>query len=83
MPDHERISATDDKILAALAALSERVAKNISLLRGRIEIKRMLGAVERGMFASALGVNMRARPMAIYALMESPEQILLCSTGRA
>ena len=34
----------------------------------------MLGAVESGMFASALGANMPARPMTIDALMDSPEQ---------
>ena len=48
----ERGEATDDKILAALAALTDRLAKLESSQRVRDEDERMLGAVESGMFAS-------------------------------
>ena len=64
----ERGEAIDDKILAALAALTDRLAKLESSQRVRYEDERMLGAVESGMFASKLGANMRGRPMTIDAL---------------
>nr|BAP68807.1 RxLR effector candidate protein [Hyaloperonospora arabidopsidis Emoy2] len=69
----ERSSATDDKILAALAALTNRMAKMESSQREREDHERMLGAVQSGMFASALGANARPRPMTIDALTDSPE----------
>ena len=59
----ERSLATDDKILAVLAALTDRMAKMESSQREREDQERMLGAVESGMFASALGANARAKPM--------------------
>uniref|UniRef100_A0AAV1V1J0 CCHC-type domain-containing protein n=1 Tax=Peronospora matthiolae TaxID=2874970 RepID=A0AAV1V1J0_9STRA len=63
----------DDKILAALASVTERLATLESSQRVRDEDERMLGAVESGMFASKLGANMRGRPMTIDAL-GSPER---------
>lgn len=70
-PAHEKSSATDDKILAAL---NDRMVKMESFQRERDENEKMLGAVESGMFASALGANMRARSMTIDALLDSLEQ---------
>ena len=64
----ERGEATDDKILAALAALTDRLSKLESSQRVRNEDERMIGAVESGMFASKLGTNMRGCPMTIDAL---------------
>ena len=64
----ERGKATDDKILAALAAVTDRLSKLESSQRVRDEDERMLGAVESGMFGSKLGANMRGRPMTIDAL---------------
>ena len=52
----------------------ECIAKMESLQHERDEQKRMLGAVESGMFESALGANMRVVPVTIDALMESPFQ---------
>lgn len=71
---HERRPTTDDKILAALAALTDRMAKMESSQRVRDDQERIMGAVESGMFASALGANARARPMTIDALTDSPER---------
>ena len=67
-PSRERSEATDDKILAALPAVTDLLSKLESSQRVRVEYERMLGAVERGMFASKLGANMRGRPMTIDAL---------------
>ena len=67
-PARERCEATDDKIIAALAAVTDRLSKLESSQRVRDEDKRMLGAVESGMFASKLGANMRGRPMTTDAL---------------
>uniref|UniRef100_M4BTD1 RxLR effector candidate protein n=1 Tax=Hyaloperonospora arabidopsidis (strain Emoy2) TaxID=559515 RepID=M4BTD1_HYAAE len=53
----ERSLATDDKILAVLAALTDRMAKMESSQREREDQERMLGAIESRMFASALGAN--------------------------
>ena len=75
-PDRERSEATDDKILAALAAVTDRLSKLESSQRVRDEDERMLGAVESGMFAPSLDANMRGRPMTIDALgplEEKPE----------
>ena len=72
-PVRERSEATEDKILAALAAVTDRLSKLESSQRVRDEDERMLGAVESGMFASAFGANIRGRPMTIDAL-GSPEQ---------
>uniref|UniRef100_A0AAV1T508 Uncharacterized protein n=1 Tax=Peronospora matthiolae TaxID=2874970 RepID=A0AAV1T508_9STRA len=63
----------DDKTLAALSSVTERLATLESSSRVRDEDERMLGAVESGMFASKLGANMRGRPMTIDAL-GSPER---------
>uniref|UniRef100_A0AAV1TQY3 CCHC-type domain-containing protein n=1 Tax=Peronospora matthiolae TaxID=2874970 RepID=A0AAV1TQY3_9STRA len=63
----------DDKILAALASVTERLATLISSQRVHIEDERMLGAVESGVIALKLGANMRGRPMTIDAL-GSPER---------
>lgn len=71
--------ATEDKILPALTALTDRMAKMESSQRKREVDEKMLGAVESGMFASALGANMRARPMTIDVLMDSPEQKASCA----
>ena len=49
--------AIDDKILAALVALTDRMAKIESSQREREDQERMLGAIESRMFASALGAN--------------------------
>uniref|UniRef100_A0AAV1TL04 Uncharacterized protein n=1 Tax=Peronospora matthiolae TaxID=2874970 RepID=A0AAV1TL04_9STRA len=51
----------------------------------RAEIGKTLDALESRMFASAFGANMRARPMTIDALMDSPEHNLaaLPSSSRA
>ena len=67
-PARERGEATDDKILAVLAAVTYRLSKLESLQRVREEVERMLGAVESGMFVYKLGANMRERPMIIDAL---------------
>uniref|UniRef100_A0AAV1VIL0 Uncharacterized protein n=1 Tax=Peronospora matthiolae TaxID=2874970 RepID=A0AAV1VIL0_9STRA len=64
----------DDKILAALAALTDRLASLESSQRVRDEEERMLGAVESGLFASKLGANMRDRPMTIDAIGEAEEK---------
>ena len=64
----ERGEATSDKILAALAALTDRLTKLESSQRVRDEDERMLRAVESGMFVSKLEANMRGRPMTIDAL---------------
>uniref|UniRef100_A0AAV1VL01 Uncharacterized protein n=1 Tax=Peronospora matthiolae TaxID=2874970 RepID=A0AAV1VL01_9STRA len=73
-PAHEKSSATDDKILAALTALTSRMAKMESSQCERDESDKFLSAVENGMFTSALGANMCARQMMTDALMDSPEQ---------
>uniref|UniRef100_A0AAV1V901 Uncharacterized protein n=1 Tax=Peronospora matthiolae TaxID=2874970 RepID=A0AAV1V901_9STRA len=73
-PARERSEATDDKILAALAAVTDRLSKLESSQRVRDEDERMLGAVESGMFASKLGANMRGRPMTIDALKSLEEK---------
>ena len=67
-PARERSEATNDKILAALAAVTDRMSKIESSQCVRYEDEMMLGAVESGMFASKLGENMRGRPMTIDAL---------------
>uniref|UniRef100_A0AAV1T6P9 Uncharacterized protein n=1 Tax=Peronospora matthiolae TaxID=2874970 RepID=A0AAV1T6P9_9STRA len=72
-PAHERSEATEDKILATPVGLTERLAKLESSQRVCDEDERMLGAVESGMFASALDANICGRPMTIDAL-GSPEQ---------
>ena len=64
----ERGEAIDDKILAALAAVTDRLAKLESSQCVRDEDERMIGAVESGMFVYKLGVNMRERPMIINVL---------------
>ena len=64
-PFHERGEATDDKILAALAAVTYRLLKLKYSQRFRHEDERMIGAFESGMFASNLGANMRGCPMTI------------------
>ena len=68
VPTHERGEAADDKILAALAAVTDRLSKLEYSQRVRDEDEPMLEAVESGMFASKLGANMRGRPMTINAL---------------
>uniref|UniRef100_A0AAV1UMW7 Uncharacterized protein n=1 Tax=Peronospora matthiolae TaxID=2874970 RepID=A0AAV1UMW7_9STRA len=73
-PARERSEATDDKILAALAAVTDRLSKLESSQRVRDEDERMLGDVESGMFASKLGANMRGRPMTIDALKSLEEK---------
>ena len=67
-PARERSEATDDKILAALAAVADRLSKLESSQCVRDEDERMLGAVESCMFESKLGANMRGSPMTIDAL---------------
>uniref|UniRef100_A0AAV1T9S2 Uncharacterized protein n=1 Tax=Peronospora matthiolae TaxID=2874970 RepID=A0AAV1T9S2_9STRA len=64
----------DDKILAALAALKDRLASLESSERVRYEEERMLGAVESGLFVSKLGANMRGRPMTIDAIGDAEEK---------
>uniref|UniRef100_A0AAV1V2L8 Uncharacterized protein n=1 Tax=Peronospora matthiolae TaxID=2874970 RepID=A0AAV1V2L8_9STRA len=64
----------DDKILAALAALTDRLASLESSQRVRDEEERMLGVVESGLFASKLGANMRGRPMTIDAIGDAEEK---------
>ena len=73
-PVHERSSATDEIILAALAALSNRMEKMETSQMRIDEDERMRGAIESGMFASALGANMGVRTMTIDALRNSPER---------
>ena len=63
----------DDKILAALAGVTERLVVRESSQRVREEDERMMGAAENGMLASKLDANMRGRPMAIDAL-EPPKR---------
>ena len=82
-PARERSSAADDKILAALAALTDRMEKMESSQRNREDQERMMGAVESGMFSSAFGANARARPMTIDALTDSPERKLVARRPRA
>ena len=72
-PVRERSEATEGKILAALVGLTDLLAKLESSQRVRDEDERILGAVESGMFASAIGAHMRGRPMFIDAL-GSPER---------
>ena len=64
----------DDKILAALAALTDRLASLESSQRVRDEEERMLGAVESRLFASKIGANMRGRPMTIDAIGDAEEK---------
>ncbi|CAI5733951.1 unnamed protein product [Hyaloperonospora brassicae] len=73
-PAQERVGATDDKILAALADVTSRLASLESSQRVRDEDKRMLGAVERGMLASNLGAKLRGRPMTIDALGDAEKK---------
>lgn len=82
-PARERSSAADDKILAALAALTDRMEKMESSQRDREDQERMMGAVESGMFSSAFGANARARPMTIDALTDSPEHKPVARPPRA
>uniref|UniRef100_M4BNX7 RxLR effector candidate protein n=1 Tax=Hyaloperonospora arabidopsidis (strain Emoy2) TaxID=559515 RepID=M4BNX7_HYAAE len=63
----------DDKILAALTSVTERLVVRESSQRVREEDERMMGAAENGMFASKLDANMRGRPMAIDPL-EPPKR---------
>ena len=63
----ERGEATDDKILAALVALTDRLTKLESSQRV-LEDERIIGTVENGMLASKLEANMCGRPMTIDAL---------------
>lgn len=62
-PAREKSSSTDYKILATLTALSEGMTN----MRG-------CWAPSRAECSSALGANMRANPMTIDTLMDSPEQ---------
>uniref|UniRef100_A0AAV1UNK0 Uncharacterized protein n=1 Tax=Peronospora matthiolae TaxID=2874970 RepID=A0AAV1UNK0_9STRA len=64
----------DDKILAALAALTDRLASLESSQIVRDEEERMLGAVESELFASKIGANMRGRPMTIDAIGDAEEK---------
>uniref|UniRef100_A0AAV1TR58 RxLR effector candidate protein n=1 Tax=Peronospora matthiolae TaxID=2874970 RepID=A0AAV1TR58_9STRA len=64
----------DDKILAALAALTDRLASLESSQRVRDEEECMLGVVESGLFASKLGANMRGRPMTIDTIGDAEEK---------
>uniref|UniRef100_A0AAV1T469 Uncharacterized protein n=1 Tax=Peronospora matthiolae TaxID=2874970 RepID=A0AAV1T469_9STRA len=58
---------SDDIILTALAGVTERLTVLESSQRVRDEKEWMMGAVEKGMFASKLGAKMRGRPMTIDA----------------
>uniref|UniRef100_A0AAV1UBX1 CCHC-type domain-containing protein n=1 Tax=Peronospora matthiolae TaxID=2874970 RepID=A0AAV1UBX1_9STRA len=64
----------DDKILATLAALTDRLSSLESLQRVRDEEERMLRAVESVLIASRLGANMRGRPMTIDAIGDAEEK---------
>uniref|UniRef100_A0AAV1VDE4 Uncharacterized protein n=1 Tax=Peronospora matthiolae TaxID=2874970 RepID=A0AAV1VDE4_9STRA len=74
VPAHERSSATDENILAVLAALSDRMEKMQTCQIRIDEDKRIRGAIESGMFPSAVGANMGARTMTNEALRNSLER---------
>nr|BAP68813.1 RxLR effector candidate protein [Hyaloperonospora arabidopsidis Emoy2] len=73
-PTHERRSATEENILSALAALLDHMEKMETSQMLTNEDERMRGAIESGLFASALGENMSAKTMTIDALRDSPER---------
>lgn len=74
-PAREQGEATDDKILAALAAVTDSVSKLESSQCVRDEDERMLGAVGSGMLASKLEANIRVRPMTLDALGPLKEKL--------
>ncbi|CAH0483067.1 unnamed protein product [Peronospora belbahrii] len=71
--DDKAAPAKEDKILAMLNALSSRMERMEASQIKLDEDKRMRGAIEIGLFASSLGVNLGAATMRIDAL-EQPER---------
>lgn len=70
----EKSSATDEKILAALATLSDCIEKMETSHMWNDEDERIRGAIESGIFASALGAHMDARTTTVDVLRNSPER---------
>ncbi|CAH0474810.1 unnamed protein product [Peronospora belbahrii] len=66
--------AIKDKILAALAALSDRMHMMVSFQKEADEDERMCDAIESGLFPSALGANIGAKTMKIDMLRDSQER---------